>query len=364
MKKKRVLLVSPSELCVGGVSAVLMTLVRELHEEYTFDVATLCTKPGYFDDAFTAYGGKIYRIPSIQYLEHKILYPLSFFQIKKAITKILRENRYDVLHGHSGWQDAPCHLAAIKRGVPVRISHGHNTYVWTGCNLVMRGYSYFTKAIIQKCAQTRLACSSVAGETLYSGLPYENVLNPVEVSLYADIDKIPHEELQLLQIGYFCKLKNQLFSLELLKYLREKGVDAKLSLIGYPNETVYLELMNKTIEQYGLEAFVSFLPHDFDKRTAFAQADYCLLPSESEGLPLVALESQAAGVPCLMSDNISRDSDVGAGFFLPHNDLRKWADTIVGGVEVDTKRLANNLQTISTQAYTEKIRTVYERERP
>ena len=358
--KKKILLISPSELCVGGVSKVLMTLVEELHEEYTFDVVTLRDRPGYYDDAFSSYGGKIYKIPSIQYVDHKILYPLSFFQIRKAVAKILKENQYDVIHCHSGWQDAPCHLAAMKAGVPVRISHGHGTYNWTGRNLVMR--AYFTKRIIRKYAQTRLACASVAGDTLFSGAPYENILNPVDVSLYADIDKNPHDGIHLLQIGYFCKNKNQIFSIRLLNHLVNLGVNAQLSFVGYPHpaEQGYHEQMLSLIAQHHMEEHISFLPHDFDKRVAFAQADYCLLPSESEGLPLVALESQAAGVACLMSDNISRDSDVGAGFFIPHDDLEKWADTIISGVKVNKEQLTRNLQTISTRAYADKIRNIYE----
>lgn len=360
--KKRILLISPTELCVGGVSKVLMTLVEELHEEYSFDLVTLCSKPGYYDDAFSSYGGKIYRIPCIQYLEHKILYPLSFFQIKSAMKKILKENHYDIIHGHSGWQDAACHAAAAGMGLPVRISHGHGTYVWEGRNLVMRFYSQFTKNVIRKYATVRLACSSVAGDTLYSGDPYENLLNPVDVSLYENIEKMPHKGIHLLQIGYFCEIKNQLFSIRLLEHLRRQGVDAHLSLIGYPKEPDYLEKMNALMARYDLTAYVSFLPHDFDKRTAFAQTDYCLLPSESEGLPLVALESQAAGVPCLMSDNISRDSDVGAGFFLSHDDLSGWAETVMNGVKIDGNRLGHNLQNISAQAYAEKLRRIYERE--
>ena len=362
--KKRILLISPTELCVGGISKVLMTIVAELHAQYCFDVVTLCAKPGYFDNAFTAYGGKIYRIPAIQYLEHKILYPLSFFQIKKAITKILKENKYDVIHCHSGWQDAPCHLAAAQMGLPVRISHGHGTYVWEGRNLVMRLYFWFTKKYIPKYANVRLACSSISGDTLFSGAPYENISNPVDVSLYADIEKMPHKGVHLLQIGYFCKNKNQIFSMHLLKHLINRGIDAHLSLIGYPNEHGYHEQMLSLTAQHHLEEHISFLPHDFDKRTAFAQADYCLLPSESEGLPLVALESQAAGVPCLMSDNISTDSDVGAGFFFPHDDLEKWADAVVNGVTVDAAQLAQNLQTISVKTYTERIETIYERKNP
>ena len=358
--RKRILLISPMELRVGGVSKVLMTIVEELHNEYDFDVVTLCDKPGYFDNAFSAFGGKIHRIAALQYLEHKILYPLSFFQIRAAMKKILRENHYDVIHGHSGWQDAACHLAAARMGIPVRISHGHGTYDWKGRNLVMRFYFWFCKKMIRRYANVRLACSSVAGDTLFLVKDYENLLNPVDTVQYADIEKKPHKGIQLLQIGYFCKRKNQLFSLRLLYQLLEQGVDAHLSMIGYPSEQGYCEKMLSLIAQHNIDAYVTFLPHDFDKRTAFAQADYCLLPSVSEGLPLVALESQAAGIPCLMSDNISTDSDVGAGFFLPHDNLEKWAAAIIGGMEWNSARLKDNLQTISTQAYADKIRNIYE----
>ena len=360
MKKKKVLLISLTELCVGGVSKVLMTLVEELHEEYCFDVVTLCAKQGYFDDAFTAYGGRIHRIPSIQYLEHKILYPLSFFQIKKAITKILKENQYDVIHGHSGWQDAACLVAAARLELPVRISHGHGRYIWGGRNLSMRFYSWFTKKYITKYANVRLACSSVAGDTLFSGASYENVMNPVDVSLYAEIEKKPHKGIHLLQIGYFCELKNQLFSIRLLSHLRKQGADVHLSLIGYPQTQKYLEEMYALITQDNLAEHVSFLPHDFDKRVAFSQTDYCLLPSGSEGLGLAALESQAAGVPCLMSDNVPKDADIGAGFFLPHNNLEKWSSTIISGVNIDAKSLSQNLQMITTQVYVNRIRNIYE----
>ena len=358
--KKRILLISPSELCVGGVSSVIMTIVKELHEEYVFDVAALSGKCGYFDETFEAYGGTVFRIPSIQYLEHKILHPLSFFQIQRAITRILNSNKYDVIHCHSGYLDAACQYAAARAGVPIRISHGHGTYLWKGYNLFMRFYFWFAKKIIRKYATKRLACSDIAGNTLFLGENYDNISNPVDVSKYADIEKEPHKGINLLQIGYFCKRKNQMFTVNLLDYLRKCDVDAHLFLIGYPNEEKYLEQLNDLIEKNELWEHVSFLPHDFDKRIAFAKTDYCVLPSASEGLPLVALESQAAGVPCLMSNNISTDSDIGAGYFLPHNDCKQWADTIVRGVQIDSNRLADNLNKKSIPVYAEKIRKIYE----
>lgn len=358
--KKRVLIISPKELCVGGVSKVIMTLLQELHKEYSFDLVALSSKTGYYDDVFSAYGGRIYRIPALQYPEHKILHFLSFFQIQSAMRKILKENQYDVIHSHSGCQDAACHMAADCVGVPVRISHGHGTYVWNGRNLIMRSYFWFTKRVIRKYATARLACSAVAGDTLFLGNTYINILNPVDISHYANIERIPHEGINILQIGYFCDNKNQKFSIELINFLRNHGAKIHLSFIGYPSEQNYYSEMLSLIARYHLEQQITFLPHDFDKRLAFAQTDYCILPSESEGLPLAALESQAAGIPCLMSDHISTESDMGAGYFLPYNDLEKWATAIINGVNVDAQKLAHNLQTISTHAYADKIRQVYE----
>lgn len=362
--KKRVLLLVGNELCVAGVPNVIMNIVEELHEFYTFDILTFSNKAGEHDSNFRSYGGTIFSLDLPRYPQHPIACFFAYQQLYIKVKDILQKKHYDVIHGHSGYFDGICLMAARQVGIPVRISHGHGTYTWIGRNFLVKSYLELGKLMILKNSTNRLACSDIAGKTLFLNQTYTNILNPVDIFQYANIEKKPHPGIHLLQIGYFCKLKNQIFTLNLLNYLLVHGVDTHLSLIGYPNEHAYHEQMLSLIAQHHLDERISFLPHDFDKRTAFAQADYCLLPSESEGLPLVALESQAAGIPCLMSDNISKDSDVGAGFFLPHNNLEKWADTIVNGVNVDAAQLAHNLQTISISAYTERIRTVYERKNP
>lgn len=360
MMKKRVLLLVGNELCVAGVPNVVMNIVEELHEFYTFDVLTFSNKAGKMDSQFRSYGGTIFSLELPRYPQHPIACFFAYQQLYAKVKDILRENKYDVIHGHSGYFDGVCLMAARYAGVPVRISHGHGAYTWVGRNFLVKYYLKLGKLLILRNATNRLACSDIAGRTLFLDQDYTNVLNPVDISQYADIEKKPHKGIHLLQIGYFCELKNQLFSIKLLDHLHKQGVDVSLSLIGYPQGKKYLEEMHSLITQCNLADHVSFLPRDFDKCTAFAQADYCLLPSTSEGLPLVALESQSAGVPCLMSDNISKDSDVGAGFFVPHNDLEKWTNMILNGVNVDMERLTHNLHKISTQAYADKIRNIYE----
>lgn len=358
--KKRILLLVGNELCVAGVPNVIMNIVRELHEFYTFDVLTFSSKAGKLDPLFLSYGGTIFTLELPRYPQHPIGCFFAYQQLYTKVKNILKSNSYDVVHGHSGYYDGICLLAARKAGIPVRISHAHGIYTWLGRNFLVKYYLELGKRLILKNATDRLACSEIAGKTLFLNQSYRNVLNPVDVCQYANIEKKPHKGIHLLQIGYFCTLKNQIFSIKLLNHLRKQGVDAHLSLIGYPQEETYPEKMSLLIDQYHLTEHVSFLPHDFDKRAAFAQADYCLLPSTSEGLPLVALESQAAGVPCLMSENVPREADVGAGFFLPHDDLEKWSAAILNGVEVDTKRLTDKLMSITTQTYAEKIRNIYE----
>ena len=358
--KKRVLMVSFSELGTSGVSAIIMRLCRQLCSEYTFDVVTLSEKKGAFDEEFRALGGEIFPFHVRQYADNRILFPLSFFQIQKQFRDLLKDRNYDIIHCHSGYYDGVFHWLAKKAGIRQRISHAHGTYVWGGANIVMRMYLRCCKELTRKNATVRLACSDIAGETLFLGEKFINVLNPVDASYYENVKRSEKKGIGLLQIGYFCGLKNQLFSLKLLHKLIEDGVDVRLDFIGYPNEDGYYERMCSFIAKNGLEEHVRFLPRDADKVQAFSDADFCLLPSVSEGLPLTALEAQAARVVCLMSDHISPDADLGAARFLPHDAVGVWAEQIKLGANPDRERLKQELERCSAETYLGKCKSIYE----
>lgn len=357
--KKRVLMVSTAELGNSGVSAIVMLLCRQLRAEYTFDLVTLSEKEGTFDEEFRSFGGEIFRLHVRQYADNRLLYPLSFFQIKKQLQTILKQRSYDIIHGHTGYYDGIFHWLGKNAGVNLRIAHAHGTYTWGGINFVMRGYLRFSKELTRRNANVRLACSDLAGKSLFLGKPFVNVLNPVDAVCYRRVKRSEKKGLGLVQIGYFCRLKNQMFSLALLQRLLQDGVDARLELIGYPNEEGYEERMHGFIAQNGLEEHVRFLPPDVDKVQAFSDADFCLLPSVSEGLPLTALEAQAARVVCLMSDHISSDADIGAARFLPHDDLDAWAEQIKVGAKPDPVRLEQSLERCSQKAYVDTCKSIY-----
>lgn len=358
--KKRVLMVSTAELGTSGVSSIIMLLCRQFCPEYTFDVVTLSEKTGVFDEEFRKFGGEIFRFHVRKYEQNRILFPLSFFQIKEQLQALLKTRSYDIIHCHSGYFDGIFLWLAEKAGVSKRISHAHGTYAWGGFNFVMRTYLRYCKELNRRNATVRLACSDLAGETLFLGETFINVLNPVDVTDYETVKRSAKKGIGLIQIGYFCKLKNQLFSLALLQRLLQEGVDVRLDFIGYPNEDGYYERMLSFVEENGLGEYVQFLPQDADKVQAFSDADFCLLPSVSEGLPLVALESQAARVVCLMSDHISVNADIGAARFLSHDDIDVWAEQIKTGGEIDTVRLEDNLSRYSVKNYMDQVKGIYE----
>jgi len=63
--------------------------------------------------------------------------------------------------------------------------------------------------------------------------------------------------------------------------------------------------------------------------------DATVLPSLSEGLPNVVMQSQAAGTPCVLSDCLTREVDVGLGLlaYCPLDSAEEWASAIFRAAE-------------------------------
>ena len=140
-----------------------------------------------------------------------------------------------------------------------------------------------------------------------------------------------HTGIRLIQVGTYSHRKNQCFSVEILKELLDSGQEAQLAFIGFPlDEPEYIHTMEDRIRQLGVSDQVVFYPKDADVPLLLSQSDYMLIPSLREGLPNVALEAQAMGVPCFLSDTITKATDCGLCTFLPlQNGPGSWAREII-----------------------------------
>lgn len=358
---KRVLLICGSELCNAGVPNVIMTIVRGLRTSYDFDILCLSEKSGNYDNEFSSYGGKIYRMALPDYSSNKVFYPLRLFKVGKKIRELLRHNKYDVIHCNCGVDSGICLLIARWLGVQVRIGHAHGTYSRKGRNYILRAYIFIQKRLIAANATKLLACSNIAGETLFCGKKFENILNPVNVEIYKAVKKHEHSGIHLLQIGYYCENKNQLFSLRLLESLQMVGIDCTLHFIGFPSDKDYYAKIKQYVVDNKLGECVCFLPADTDKVEEFSWADYALLPSGSEGLPLVALEAQSANTICLMSDHVPVDSNIGLGFFLSYDNVEEWVKAITDLTTVSQNGGNQVVVDVSRECYLRKMEIAYER---
>lgn len=308
---KRVLLVIGSPLENAGVPNVVMKIVRTLHNEFLFDVLVGNSKPGYFDEEFLSYGGNIYRYNKYTYEDGKIKFIKGGKQIYTIVSKILKETRYDIIHCHNGYLAGWVMKVAYKQNVPIRIAHSHGTYLINGKNIPARIFKKQSMKKIVRYSTDYLACSNIAGKTLFLGHDFINVLNPIDAARYLALKKQQHDGIHLLQIGYYCTLKNQLFTLKVLKELIDKEIDAHLWYIGYENESGYLQKLKNKINDLNLNDRVELLPSNYDKESIFPIIDFMLLPSSSEGLPLTALEAQASKTFCIASTHVPMDADMG-----------------------------------------------------
>ena len=114
------------------------------------------------------------------------------------------------------------------------------------------------------------------------------------------------EELRLLFVGKLVEKKGLIYILEAVKALKEKGIPVKLTVAGSgPLE----ESLKKYVNEEELDSGVIFCGWTPNDRLSelYSRSDVTVVPSvydkngETEGMPVVVLESMATGTPVLAS---------------------------------------------------------------
>lgn len=237
--------------------------------------------------------------------------------------------QYRIIHGHMR-STASLYFWEAKKAGLITIAHSHNTS--SG-----KGFSAFVKNILQYPlrfqADYLFACSKWAGVWLYGkraceGKKFHLLLNGIEPEAFR-FDAFRREEkrkelavltgvqetapkglqqtdraLVFLHIGRMEPQKNHAFLLRIMKEIINRCPGAQLWLCGVgPLED---ELKEQT-HTLGIETQVRFLGMQTDIPSLMYAADGVIFPSLFEGLPVTLVEAQAAGLPVLMADTITRE---------------------------------------------------------
>ena len=108
-------------------------------------------------------------------------------------------------------------------------------------------------------------------------------------------------------VGRMCPQKNQSFLLEVFAHVVQAYPNSRLLLVGEGEERDHLKAQ---MEQRKLGEYVIFCGVSSQVETLLWAMDLFVLPSRFEGLPVSVVEAQAAGVPVLCSDAVSKRAKV------------------------------------------------------
>ena len=267
--KKRVLIVASGGLDKSGVPSVIMTIVRQLRQEYAFDILLSARNVGYFEQEFLDCGGRIFRYKKKRFPIGALntladfFRPVSLYFITRRM--LAREGPYHAVHCHNEFDMAGSLAAAAVQGVPLRIGHVHKTWAGRGGPLT-RAYRFLCRKAINAYATARLGCSSQANAAFYGAeASAQAVNNPYdETRFFPDAGETAENgDIRMVQVGYFCDNKNQRFTVEVLAELLKMGRDARLCLAG-DARGAYGKALEEEIRAWGLQDRVTLLPPDTD----------------------------------------------------------------------------------------------------
>lgn len=323
----RILHAVPSLGLANGVAGVLMNWYREIdRSKVQFDFLVCYERDKTHAREIKELGGRVYTMPSPR------RHPIRFIS---SARKVFKEGGYSVFHSHVTQYNFFFFPLARIYGVKKIILHSHNPKY--SDSKIKGFFAGLMLACVKNMADIKAACSEKAGDFLFGkGSKYEVVNNAVDCKKFAFNPKkraeiraklgLGESDLLLGHIGRFCEQKNQLFLLDIFADLLKRNPNCKLIIAGMgPLEQATKEKA-KTL---GVDKNTLFMGV-YDKPEELYQAmDIFVLPSLYEGLPVVAVEAQAAGLPCLLSDTITKQAALLNTEFLPLEDSASWADNIV-----------------------------------
>ncbi len=311
----------------SGIDKYLLGVCKVAHEEgvhldfLTDEVTESMT------ELLNIYNFGLYAVPSLKN-------PLGQY---KAIKAIISQNGYDAVYANiSESFNCMLPLAAKKCHVPVRMVHSHSSGVDRASKLsrFVRTFLHCVfRPIISRVATHRFACSTVAGEWMFGAKDCTVIYNAVDASRFAfnaDIRTDMRRELGaegkkvFIHIGNFSFVKNHFYLMEVMKAISQQDDDALLLCVGDGPDMAAVTEYAQTL---GIRDKVKFLGIRDDIPALMCAADIMIFPSRFEGLSVTCIEAQMSGLPLVLSNTLSRDTQISAHVeFLPLDDAALWAD--------------------------------------
>lgn len=323
---------------VGGIENQLMHLMRKCDKsKFQVDFTTTMDHP-FYEEEIKKLGGKLHHIPRMSRVNP--------FPYCAALYRIMRDGKYDVVHSHELFHSGVVLPVAALAGVPARFVHAHNWSDDDGTgrkrSVIRTIYNSVMRFFIRQFSTCQLACSTLAGKFLYgedivNKPTYHLVFNSVDTEKYLNqFDVTESGEFcndgwtNVIQVGRFSEVKNQLFTAQIARELKNRGRKIRILCAGN-NGNDYELRVRESIENLGIQEHMLLLGVRSDIDVLMRKSAAFLLPSLYEGMPLVLIEAQASGLPCVAADTFSHEVDFELGkvsWLNLDEGVKAWADAV------------------------------------
>lgn len=296
-------------MSLGGIEAFMMNYYRNIdRSKIQIDFVVHGFEKGIYDDEIRELGGIIYNVP---------IKSESYFANINELRNIFNKKLYKIVHAHMDAMNTVVLREAKRSGVPIRISHSHNTQHLTNSKIKYALNEYVRKRVC-KYATHLFACSVPAAEWLYGKKAVKEgavylIKNAIDLDKYRFSDfyrdkyrKVFNVEDNFVigHIGRFDYQKNHEFLINLFSEFIQLYPKAKLFLVGDGHLRSKIE---NQILKLGLSKDVIIAGYRKDINQLMNCFDVLCLPSKFEGLAIVLIEAQMNGLNCVASNTIPEE---------------------------------------------------------
>jgi len=297
----------------GGIETWLLHVLRSIdRDQFQFDFCILGNRAGLYAEEIEQLGAKVIRCSLAK----------NYWSFGTRFKRILKERQYHVVHSHVHLFSGVLLRWARSSGVPIRIAHSHTNYDEYADRTLRRQYRDLMLRWIQQHSTHGLAASDTAADDLFTkSWPKDDrfkVLHcGIDLSLFQD--NVHRAQLRnelgmplnapvVGHVGRFIKVKNHRFLVEVAAKILKMRSDIHFLFVGDGPLRVEIETQSRTA---GISNNVHFagtrtdIPH-----LMRACMDTFIFPSLWEGLGLVVIEAQAAGLPCVVSDAANVETSI------------------------------------------------------
>ena len=318
---------------IGGIQTTLINILEKIDKEKVmFDFLVETDPNGDYAEKIKKAGGKIYYVTSRK---------KSLYRNYKELNEFFKtHNEYNIVHMHVSSLTYILPLKIAKKyKIPIRIIHSRNTR--QGGMKIHKFIHNYNKLFIKNIATHYFACSDLAAKWLFpikliTSANFKIINNGIDVNKFVFDDEIRKKMRKKLNCGnnicFVCVgrlhlQKNHMFLLDLFKEIVKKEPNSKLYLVG--EGSLRTEIENK-IKKLGLKDKVVLLGNQKNINEILQAMDLFLMTSFYEGLPGSVIEAQGSGLPCVISDSITKLVKVTdlVVFVSLNESLKVWVDKI------------------------------------